>query len=380
MFYYSSSLLYTYLKRRCSRSGVLYMKNRRISWLGLLKFLASLMIVWCHTSKIRNGEEYNFKYTYLLVEFFFIVSGYFVYKHFQKETFRKLSMDNAAKESLKYTFKKFLGYLPYIFISVLAMTVLSIVHNNPTSVGALINLLKVTPFEILFLSSQTGLRLSPIWYISSLFIVTPIFSLLAQKLPKYLNYLISMLLVIVIYGNYFDNMDKFFGIDCLIRAFVGMSLGTIVYGAADYIGKINFKKYQRVLISTLEFVFGFSALALMYPASVDFVQGKPTEALIILLMAASLTLLLSSQTITSKINLKFFDLLEKISLPIYITHWVVLYFLQHFLSNRPECQKIFILYGITIAVSVSLYAIIELHKAKSYIKSIQYSKVLNEKE
>ncbi len=345
-------------------------EKSRFSWLGLLKFLASLMIIWCHTSLLRNGEEYSFKYTYLLVDFFFMISGFFVFRHFQKEEYQKLSINEAAKESLKYTFKRFLGYLPYVVVSVLTITAITIVNAHPVSIGGLVAMMKITPFELLFLSSQTGLRLSPIWYLSSLFIVMPFFSLLSQKVPKYLNYLLSLLFVIISYNNFFQNMDKFEGLQALLRAITGLSLGVVIYMAAEYINGCKFKKWQEIIITITEIIILLSAIVLMYPANVEFVQAKPSESLIILLFSISLILLLSQKSYTSKIRFGLFDFLEKLSLPIYITHWVVIRFIQYYLPEMSINKRIAVLYIATFIASISLYSMIELYKTKQYLKRI----------
>lgn len=339
-------------------------KTGRISWLGLLKFFASLMIIWCHTSLIRDGEQYNLKYTYLFVEFFLIISGYFIYKHFQRSTAKQKTTDESAKEALKYTFSRFVGYIPYVVVCVVAITLLEIIKSRPSDIGGLMSLLKITPFEMIFLSSQTGLRLAPLWYLSALFIVMPLFAFLAQKMPRNLNYLLSLLFIIVIYGNYFNNLDQPRGVDSLIRVFTALCVGTCVYWAAEIISRFKLSDYRKIVLTILEIVSFLIAIALMWPASVEFVQAKPTEFLVIFLFSVSLTLLLSGNTYTSGISIGFFNLLEKLSMPIYLTHWVVIEFIQYYLMELSENKRILILYLTTLACSISLYAIIELYSIK----------------
>ena len=352
--------------------------NKRISWLGLLKFLASLMIIWCHTSLIRDGGEYNLKYSYLFVEFFLIITGYFTFKHFQKSVFKAKTIDESAKEALRYTYKKFAKYAPYVVVSVIAITLLVIIIEKPVDIGELFSLIRLTPFEMLFLSSQTGLRLAPLWYLSALFIVMPLFSFLAQRVPKNLNYLLSMLFIVIIYGNYFDYMDKSSGIDSLIRVFSALCLGTCVNWVTENLAKIKTVKYKKLLFTGLELLSGLAAIAFMWPASVEFVQEKPNEILVIFLFALSLTLLFSGSTYTSKVSINLFNYLEKISFPIYITHWIIIVFIQNYLMGLTEGKRIMLLYLITIVCSVSLHAIVELYETKKAIAFHKSNDTLDE--
>ena len=54
--------------------------NKRISVLGLIKFLAAIAIVYFHISTRDHWEH-----LWLLVELFFFITGYFTFKHFRKK-------------------------------------------------------------------------------------------------------------------------------------------------------------------------------------------------------------------------------------------------------------------------------------------------------
>ena len=61
-------------------------KYNRISLLGFIKFFAAILIVWFHTSIFFLPEEtWRFTTGRILVELFFIITGYFTAKHFQKD-------------------------------------------------------------------------------------------------------------------------------------------------------------------------------------------------------------------------------------------------------------------------------------------------------
>ena len=89
--------------------------NSRISILGLVKFLAALAIVLYHTMPYDG----YWRQSYLLVEFFFFITGYFTFKHFQKDQKAIQHDDIEAKsiKALKYTAKKFLAFLPFVIIA-----------------------------------------------------------------------------------------------------------------------------------------------------------------------------------------------------------------------------------------------------------------------
>lgn len=67
--------------------------NKRISVLGLIKFLAAIAIVYYHTDL---GGHWN--HLWILVELFFFITGYFTFKHFRKKENRGKELGAKSKE------------------------------------------------------------------------------------------------------------------------------------------------------------------------------------------------------------------------------------------------------------------------------------------
>ena len=83
--------------------------NKRISVLGLIKFLAAIAIVYFHVF-----PEGHWSHLWLLVEMFFFITGYFTFKHFRKKGNRGKTAEQKSKNAISYTAKKFLPLIPFV--------------------------------------------------------------------------------------------------------------------------------------------------------------------------------------------------------------------------------------------------------------------------
>ena len=91
--------------------------HRRISLLGFIKFVAAVLIAWFHTSIFfASKSEPRFTTGCILVELFFIITGYFTAKHFQnnKMGIQTLSINEKALLAIRYSIKKYIIYTIYL--------------------------------------------------------------------------------------------------------------------------------------------------------------------------------------------------------------------------------------------------------------------------
>ena len=87
--------------------------NKRISVLGLIKFLAAIAIVYFH---VRISDYWE--HLWLLVELFFFITGYFTFKHFRKKENRGKNLEQKSKNAIVYTVKKFTPLIPYVLVAI----------------------------------------------------------------------------------------------------------------------------------------------------------------------------------------------------------------------------------------------------------------------
>lgn len=287
----------------------------RLSMLGLVKFLAILAIVYFHLQPTSSAKCKWFR-LYLLVEFFFIVSGYFTFKHFQKYSIS--TTEDKSKRAIRYTVRRIKHFLPYLLVGMLIQISVRLYVTRGETLTSKIGIFLTAIFDSCFLSSQNGISTSPLWFMSALIIVTPIFAIICQTKRKDMLYIITALTTIIYYGEFFGG--DIIGTKALVRALVGLLTGITVYGFSDYLSKCDYSKMRRLLLQFLEIAAIVVGVICLYP-SVTSPYNVPYGKCFVLMTVIFLTIFLSRQTWTSRIRSQFFDLLESISLAIFMTHY-----------------------------------------------------------
>lgn len=215
--------------------------RRRDGRIELLRFIASVFIAIGHMGFMGYNVSRPFANTWYYVEMFFMLTGYFTMRHVdvRREELKKRGYVRAAME---YTCRKFTRYLPY---TIPALLVLYLYRGLPylrkSWYSGFLHSLENLPFEAAFLSAANtdGTLLIPIWFLSAIFIVLPLFFLLAESENKYLTILVCL------YASCFYYLYRYdFGSHAypnqMIRAFCGMSAGVLVYYASEALKKKGF--------------------------------------------------------------------------------------------------------------------------------------------
>lgn len=219
--------------------------KEKISILGLLKFVASLFIVWRHMCSVIPPHDYSYPFnsSHVFVEFFLFVTGYMTYRHFTKMNATNKNLGSRANEAPKYTFNKFKKLLHYIFLSIIILYGALIIFQE-IGVGVAI---KHSLVDLLFLTSQRMTENAALWYISALLIVYPLFCLLCQMRSRRLLTIIGLVIVPVYYLN---SSLAYYGPESLIRTFVGLFGGILIAALADiFHEKINNRIHRLALLA-----------------------------------------------------------------------------------------------------------------------------------
>ena len=97
------------------------------------------MIIIYHVSqRITTKATFKFKYGYIGVEFFFIVSGYLLAK--QTLNHKKVEDKELGSETSKYIWKKVKSLFPYIFATyILCLPILTIIATIIDSPATILN-------------------------------------------------------------------------------------------------------------------------------------------------------------------------------------------------------------------------------------------------
>ena len=334
--------------------------KNRISILGLLKFIASLFIVWRHMRFILGTSEYRFNSSYIFVEFFLMISGYFAYR-FAKKIIRN-STERKIGLALNYTKKQYLSLLSLIIVGTLMSLLTCIIVERPTYRG-IFELIKEGTFSVLPFAAFIRGDNVPIWYLSAYFLILPFFILLASSNKKKAVTLLVSTLVICYYCSMPYPYTS--GMACLLRAFVGLSCGIIIDVVAE---KIRHLKVKNSVLYLLFVACILMVPLLIAPSDANYLVGNCGTPLVIILFILALSILISGRTPLTSINSKILDFLESISTIIYLIHYPIILFLANFTIGSNPFVRVLIVYIITLILSLLIKTVFISLKKKSINK------------
>lgn len=339
-------------------------KNNRLAIVDLWKFIAAVMIMIHHLyylSPAFEGKDYPGYFAWIYVEFFFILTGYFTYRHFV----RRDRQENIVRSSLSYTWRKFKPFLPYTTIAITLQYLLSAPYTELLRhhYRKFLYSFADYPLEVMLLgeahSSQQ--RLVPIWFLSAMLIVFPLIGLLAQLKNKYLILLITGVYPLFYYGRV--TLGNRVWPDDLLRATAGLLLGVFLCVLCDMLREkrlIPQSKNTSKLLTVIELICMPVALVLIIRAD------KSLWRVIILLFAVGLSIMLSGRSLTARLQSPVIAYLGKLSLPMFIWQWVVatIVILLGQLVPLPTAVSVTLYFVGTLLVSVISYQIIETFRKK----------------
>lgn len=307
----------------------------------LAKFLAAIMIIVYHMPQV-NVAEHSMG-GWIFVEFFLIITGYFSTKHFDG-----IRYTNRIKESLVYTVKKFVPYLPYTVLATVLVYIWELLPDLLSGEAGIKSILvyfsKDFLFEIMLIMESYGnSNVIPLWYLSALLLVFPLFSLLIQITNRYGILLLSLSYALVYYGICGVNGDRTHPND-LFRVFAGLCLGAVIFETL-YIFKYYVVKINKVLLTIIE--------GMTYFAAILFTVKDYSTRFVLLCFVVCLSIMLSNLSYSNRIRGKVVAYLGKVSLPIYAFHWFIGLLVAYF-SNMfgwDNSYRIILYLGGTLAIS-----------------------------
>ena len=146
-------------------------------------------------------------------------------------------------------------------------------------------------------------------------------------------------------------------------------LGALVYELAQKIQKRKMSKMQTVLLSVTEFFLVVGQfVALFFTNSMSLNPEKMLNYVFIMVVFfLNLTLLFSGKTFFSRINNRFLDYLEKISMVIYLSH-VPFVMIVNYTGLRGNLKITLLFEAAVIAYSAILFAVVSCIRKKIVAK------------
>lgn len=326
--------------------------NSRSGNVDLARFIASIFIMTAHLC-IMDFSNYYLHDSWIYVEFFLLLTGYYTAKHFDSKNY-----SNPMKESIVYTIKKFIKFLPYTIVITVLMYLLNLipklVAGELNIKGFIFSFVDDFVFDILLITeSYVKPPLdAPLWYISAMFIIFPLFSWLMQIRNRYWIIFITSTYSLFFYGvnGVIDYTSTY---KDLLRVMAGLCIGAFIYefiyAFSDYISKIN--KNVLTLLEIITFII---------PVIITFFN-LGSRRFILFCFTVCLAIMLPNLSYTSNIKGKVFTYLGRLSMPIFIIHWFIGLLIECLSNNLflwSNTIKIVLYYGVIIIVSmIAMYLV-----------------------
>lgn len=293
----------------------------------LLRFMFANMVV------LHHALLPVFKGGWLGVEFFFILTGFFMAKSLEK------NKDNTAAEPIAVTVKKsssdlakrFLGLFPFVLISsLIGYVVLALNQTFGSTVASAVRQLIRLPYDLFFLQNYGFAAISyigTIWYLSAMFFaIWLLYPIVRRHYDLYVKYIAPVLSIFLLgfLMRSFGSLAASYnwtrnGLNLgFIRAIAEISWGAFLYEVSCVLsrGKLC-KKIKAVLTLTEAACY---ALIVAY-MTIWTAHRNIYDPVIVMIMSVGIVITTSGQSILyGRLDGKLTTFLGKISMVLYLNH------------------------------------------------------------
>lgn len=330
-------------------------KQPRNGLIELLRFLAGIAIAVYHFELVYMGAPVYFAHYYIWVEFFFVLSGFFLAANVVKK--RTLSSDDGAYETLRYVKNEFCKLYPLYLLAFLASFVAG--GGLSTPANTLLNLWNAK-WEILMcgmfgfgnsIKAYNGGGAPA--YIPSLLCASLVLHYLLRNKKTFYVSLGAPAFIFLGYGKLiaeYGNLSQWAAYDgwlCagIIRALAGMSVG-----ALSYLLVTEWLKGSRIRLAGALAVSLFAVYSLTaFRSYIGFADLLIHVFAFALLIAAAHNIYVFGNLPPAlfKIN-GFLNFLGKLSYPVFLFHYSILILLKSNLPGRSYHKTVSFFLFITL--------------------------------
>lgn len=345
-------------------------KEKHNGIISFWKFAFCIMIILFHINEmIPNKAKIVFAAGGIGVEFFFLVSGYFLGK--KALNYKEVENQEIGNETYKFMVRKIKSFFPYMLITYLISVPVFYLIKNLHKYQVINSI-----WDILFLQ-QSGIKyysfINIAWYLSVMLVVMNILYPMILKYRKSFLYIIAPMIVFFV-GGYIAHKYTTLGAinvwdglvyKSFLRGLFEIALGVILYGIAEKIKNINFTKFSRMILTFIEII-GFISIFII--VNIENAHIK-YDFIIILILSISISIVCSGKTLLLKFcNNKFFYFLEKLSFPMYLNQIWIITLIKYFLEkyNFSYYQYCFLAILIDIVVSTIIIGGVKIVNKNAY--------------
>lgn len=330
-------------------------KNNAIEF---YRFLFAVVVYMIHSAKIIGGGIPWLK-GYLGVEFFFILGGFLLFKHFENCT----SITSVENYNFEYFKQRVRRLFPQHIFSWICMCFISVeLYNNTWK-----NIISNSYSEFLLLQSfgfPASMINGVVWYLSALLFATYCISFLILKNKSTYIYMIAPIAIGVGYGyiaEYYHTLNQHQSLLSFVRAFSDMSLGCLSY--------CLYKKFMHSRLNNWIITTIFESMALtvlvIYCAFGMCINDFLFSFICVFFIVSVFS---NTSKISQFLNNKYSAFLGKISFAFYLNQNVVKHLINYWLFssyNFSPFTKACILILSNILFSIFTMWLIDLIRKKS---------------
>lgn len=359
------------------------MTNRN-GFIELMRFIFALTVVGYH---LRNFELIDFgafpifNFGYFAVEFFFILSGFFLAKTIDKQRQTEPSWVNLPRETAVFMGKKIKSFLPLHIVAIVGIIVV-IAAFQPETLGQ--RILDGLPNVFLV---QTGIvwretidLIKPEWYLSAMliiFLITyPTCRLLSKKLKgaRCVAIMFGVVAAMCLISGFatewtlFSDL-RYWNLQQLIRSFGEIVLGMLCYHISVALSRKPLSDKGKIFVTVTAVSCYFITILLVNLPAIKLLTliGQPIA---MILFATAITLNFSCHDlIAEKCVAGIFGYLGSLSLPIYLFHTVVIEFFLLANFALPQWATGLLVFVISTGSAMAVNALTGV--IKKYIKKIR---------
>lgn len=327
-----------------------------------MRFVYSILIVIYHGRILEeNPEKWTFCSGFIGVEFFFVVSGYFMASYASKKCLRNDL--NLGQETLIFIKQKYKSLLPELYISWIFSFALIHSYSN-SSLHQIISDFVNSIWEILLIS-HSGMRAyvvnSPLWYLSAMLICMTIIYPLMVRYKDTFFCIISPVSSLVLFGYLFQNIGRldnasdwnglfFIG---TIRGAAEILLGSIIYKISAETRKKKVSFFGKFIFTAAEWSINILVVFYAWLA-----RSSIYDFFILLLISVSVLISASEISFSNKLfNNRFTFFLGQYSFSLFLIHICWRNFFQNVelgLQSYQEKNMMYLLLSFSSALILML--------------------------
>lgn len=354
--------------------------------IDLWKMIFCLAILVMHVGEAYHGKTFYLRNGKFGVEFFFIVSGFFMTAHVMRKD-ENTSLKNIGQENLKFMWSKIKTILP-AYIPTWIMALVS--YINRVSIPILetkgvdkfvMNLIFAIPnFMLLEMAGINESRVMGVsWYISAMLIVMFITYPMLRKWRRNYCYIAAPMIAILlagyasmIYSQDNSSVQSWLGFmkNGLLRAFVSINLGCVAYLISDRIknSMATMSKGKLAGLRIAEPLLYISSLVIMHFGEYQSIN------IINIMFTIAIAITMSGSSAFSRIcNNNLCRMMGKLSLWIYLVQSPVRQYVKQIWPDISYLKGFVLITVPTIILSIVGYAIwsmIQKYRSKSKVNTI----------